>query len=237
MVSDMNATNDTNPNEDHTGAGTQADWPGRDAGAPATAPVEGPPVAPVEAAPVGLTAAATGPDADSPAPPVDWQDRFERERRRSRVFMATTAVAGALVVGSLFYVSAQGSSPDSAAMMGPEMQDNGGMGREMAPGMPGQDGDARGPGRRGDSHPRGFGGAVEQLFNADGSLDTEAVEQFKERIAGLDAEGKQALAQHIAWDVVRGHLTQEQADELLAALDLEAADTGVDSGADTGSTT
>lgn len=239
--------NDRNidPNDSRPGAGPEPEWPGRAperdpipvaAGAESrphdAASVEPPPVAPAEAAPVGLTTM-TAPE-PAPAPLVDWQDRYEKEHRRSRIFMATTAVAGALLVGSLFFAAAQGSSTDATAF-GPGMQDRSGTGRGMAPGMPDQDGDASDPGMMGDRHGMGFGGAVEQLFNADGSLNTAAVEQFKEQIAGLDAAGQQALAEHIAGDVTRGHVTQDQADELLKALDLEPADTGT--GSETGSGT
>lgn len=225
----MDDTSTPKSNDPDTPEGT---WPGQaadprpqqatDAG-PVDPPPAPPPASPV--APVGLTGE-SGP-APSPAPIVDWRQRYEDERRRSRIFLATTAIAGALLVGSLFYASAQGDPTTSTFdRSGPGLQDGRG-----GPGMSGHDDnldgrtapDGMGPGTGTDPSDPGarvWGGVLEQLFNADGTMNATAVEQFQQQVAALDEAGQQQLAAHIASDVTRDHLTQEQADELLAALGL-----------------
>lgn len=220
--------NDTNPPNQ---------WPGRAEPEPADQHVTAPIGPPPAGAPVGLI--------EQPAPEpedVDWQGKYESERKRSRIFIAATAVAAALFVGSLFYASAQGGSTAGTDLADqPGMSGGLGVGpQDQGPGLGsrgfGDDSDSdsdSGPGMSGGMGvPPGF---AEQFFSSDGTLNSAAVEQFREQLeaAGTSADTiKEQLAAHIAGDVTRGHLTQEQADELSEALGLDLASGDTSGGTD-----
>ena len=230
--------NTTPSNSEWPGRATDS-WVGNDP--TMTAPIGPPPAG----APVGLV--------EPPAPfaeDVDWQGKYESERKRSRIFMAATALAAALLVGSLFYASAQGGSAgtDLAGQQTPGLGTGPqGMGPNNGFGDDGQSDDGQsddrglaGPGMGAPGMGGGMGvapGTVEQFFAADGSLDSDAVAQFKEQLdaAGTSADTmKQALAAQIEGDVTRGHITAAQAKELLDALGLDASTADDSNGTGTG---
>lgn len=168
----------------------------------------------------GLDASAATPTPSAGSADPVWRDQYLRERKKSRLFMATTAVALLLLVGSLFYAVAQNQSTqlaDLVAGRGP-----GGAGLE----------DGRHPGS---TRPRGGeaqgreGISVDRLFNADGSVNEELIESLKDRAERFGGVGRFSgrIAAGIAGAVSSGEITQEQADELMAALDLDSSGGGI----------
>ena len=153
------------------------------------------------------------------AAPV-WRDQYLKERKNSRLFMATTVVAVVLLVGSLFYAAGQDNSTQPADLVagrGP-----GGTVLE----------DGRGPGSappRGERAPGRQDLSMERLFNADGSVDEELIESLKARAERFGGVGRfsDRIAAGIAGAVASGEITQEQADELMATLDLDSSSDGV----------
>lgn len=118
-------------------------WPGR-ADHP-TEPIEQPGDAP----PPGLHSDAdSGPGVSADTVGEDWQQRYETQAKRTKIFMATTVAAAAALVGSLFFVAAQaGNSGADPSRFG-----NPGLGRGTGPGAgPGM---GRGPS---DGGPPGMG--------------------------------------------------------------------------------
>jgi hypothetical protein len=165
-------------------------------------------------------------------PADDWPERLAKERRKTQIFMGTTALAGALLVGSLFYASAQGSADNAAMRDGSDA-----MGQAPGMGGPGMgrdlddDGQGMGRGMPGSGAVPQGGGLVQQFFASDGSINDDAVAQFKQRadaLAAVDQDGDQiaAMQSHLLADIQQavssGTITQDQADELVQALDLPA---------------
>lgn len=146
------------------------------------------------------------PAGDGPAS-NDWHKLYESERKKSRILGATTVAASLLAVG----IGAWGlSNADSAAMSSPA----GGQraGQFAPPGMPSQDGSGTMPGQMGGQD------LASQLFNTDGSVNTEAVEQLL-----ASAPDGADLDQFLQFAVQRGELTQSQADAIAAAVDGTSA--------------
>lgn len=171
------------------------------------------------------------------APPISVEDgdegvgALERERRRTRIFMATTAVAGAALVGTLFYASAQGQSagtPIAATERGGQAGPGFGMhdGDDDGLGMPGRGMDQEGP-EGGMPGGPGSGAPVLQFFNQDGSVNTALVDQYKE--LGATDEQESFMAQRLAHEIdealASGLITDAQVKALSAALDIDLSDT------------
>lgn len=147
------------------------------------------------------------------AAPV-WRDQYLKERKKSRLFMATTAVAVVLLIGSLLYAVGQSDSTQVADPVG------GGAGLEEGhrPGSAPGEGGGLGQGSL----------SMQQFFDADGSLNEELVASFRERAEQMGATGQfsNRLVGAISNSVATGEITQEQADELLEGLDLSSSGDG-----------
>lgn len=122
-------------------------WPRR-----AEHPTE--PIPPQAAAPPpGFAGDPVDPEAPSSGPrPVgtvdDWQQRYEEQARRTRIFMATTVAAAAALVGSLFFAAAQAGNAgtDPAGFGTPGMGRFPGPSNGAPPGMGHHGGIGDGPG-------------------------------------------------------------------------------------------
>ncbi len=147
----------------------------------------------------------------STPPPVgrSWESMYQAERKKARILGATTVAASLLAVG----LGAWGVSNEGAAAAGGPGQFGGGQGAtsQMAP--PGSTGTM--PGQGG---PMGQDlGSI--LLNSDGSVNTEAVQQFVTRMPSG------ALDQILAMAVQNGELTQDQADAITAAAGSSTSST------------
>lgn len=153
---------------------------------------------------------ATQPGADT------WQTKYEKEKKRSLLFAVTTAGASVLAVVALVWGVAQSPSATatnaSAGLPGSSTGQfpGGGTTGQMPGGTTGQMPGGGGPG--------GMDPATD-LFNADGSINTSAVEQFFAMMPpGLDA------ATLISQMESGGAITSDQATALReAAADLPTA--------------
>lgn len=87
---------------------------------------------------------------DTEAAPIDWQARYEEQKRRTTLFMGAAVVAVAALIGSLFFAVARGNAADDigrGGITGPTQQFGGPGGTGMpGPGMRGM------PGRGFDDH-------------------------------------------------------------------------------------
>lgn len=158
------------------------------------------------------------PDAETPSPSATptpgpqtdqpWQSMYNAERKRARVLGATTVAVSLLAVGlGAWGINAQGATA------------SGGPGQFGPPGMSGNSSQG-GPGtgqRQGTIPGQGSNGTMpgpvdlgSLLLNSDGSVNTDAVEQFVQRIPSG------ALDQILAMAVSNGELTQDQADQIAA---------------------
>jgi hypothetical protein len=202
------------------------------------------PVASVASPPVGTPFETTVfPPTIGEFEPVDsqdsvWRDRYRNERKKAVLFMVTTAVAVALLAGSLFYAVARtGSTPISAPLsgQGPGLGGNGGGpglgGNGGGPGLDGNDQGFGPPGGRNGTGDRG--GLIQRFFNSDGSVNESAVAQFEERASQFGGGGGSGggrsgdrLAEGIESAAASGDITSEQANELLAALGISSGSTG-----------
>lgn len=181
-------------------------------------------------APITSEEADTAAQATAPPEPTpeSWQEQYQKERRRSRILMGTTAVAGALFAGSLFYAVAQTNTVTPAGFNGPGQGFQGGPGQgQGGPGMGrGGSGWGDGDGYGGPGMMRGqvpMGGFVEHFFNSDGSLNEDLAAQFKQELQDRGTAFEQQLQAEIAREVAKGDITQKQADELSAALGLSSS--------------
>lgn len=149
------------------------------------------------------------PPTPSPSPQTDqpWQSMYKAERKKARVLGATTVAASLLAVGlGAWGLNAQGASTQA------------GPGQFGGPGATSQFGP---PGTTGNTAPGSTGampgpGALGQdlgslLLNSDGSVNTDAVQQFVQRVP------TGAIDQILALAVQNGELTQDQADEIAHA--------------------
>lgn len=167
---------------------------------------------PVSPAPNPAAKSATDAGAGAPV----WRDQYLNERKKSRLFMVTTAVAVLLLIGSLFYAVGQNNTTQVAD------PGSGSAGLEEGHGS-------------GFGGPGGGGGLgqpdllMERFFNEDGSVNEEGVAPFKERAEQFGTEGQFAdrLLTSVSELVASGEITQEQAEELLEALGLPSSGGGV----------
>lgn len=161
---------------------------------------------------------ATGPAPDE----RDWQSLYSAERKRSRILGASTVAASLLAVG----VGAWGlTQTDSAGTSGPSQfggpgstsQFAPGNGNQFAPPDNGQSGttDQFAPPGNGQSGTMSGPGQdlTDSLFDSDGSVNTDALQQLLSAMPG----GAANLEQFLTMAVQNGQLTSEQADQLLAA--------------------
>ena len=135
----------------------------------------------------------------------DWHAKFQSERKKARILGATTVATALLAAGlGAWGLNAQGSS----TMSGP----GGGQAGTSQFGPPGStNGTSQfGPPTTGQGGPQGMD-LASMLLNSDGSVNTDAVEQF----VAQAPDG--ALDQILSMAVQNGELTQDQADEIAAA--------------------
>lgn len=133
--------------------------------------------------------------------PDTWRAQYLSERRKARIFMASTAVLGVLFAGTLGYVLV---SDDDGQVEQIGAED-------------------------GFSVPGGFGGGnvVERFLDQDGEVDPAAVAAIVEQIRLSGRDPQQLLARFelgIARAVATGSITQEQASEILAQLQVAVDD-------------
>ena len=131
-----------------------------------------------------------------------WRDQYLNERKKTRIFMASTGVLAVLLVGSLIFAVGQ-SDPSPVAEPGTSS---------------GQLGPGGGTGG-------GSGDFVQRFLNPDGSVNEAQVAEFKERMEqfGGDGQFEQRFVDGIQEAVDSGQITQESADELSAALGVSGA--------------
>lgn len=126
-----------------------------------------------------------------------WRAKYEKARNRSRILAGTTAAACVLAVGAGVWGVTKSSSsqvPNLASGQFP----GGAQGGPGGLGGPGQGG----PGRM-----------LANMFNSDGSVNSESVDEFKSRMpSGVDPTELVDRAQQ------SGAITEEQAAKLKAAL-------------------
>jgi hypothetical protein len=140
---------------------------------------------------------------------------YQAERRKARILGATTVAASLLAVG----LGAWGLKADGASTASGPGQ-FGGPNSTSQFGPPGSDGNT-GQGSTG-SMP-GPGGMSQDLgsllLNSDGSVNTDAVQQFVQRMPSG------ALDQVLAMAVQNGQLTQDQADRIAEAAGTSTSST------------
>lgn len=170
---------------------------------------------------------------------------YSAERKKARVLGATTVAASLLAVGmGAWGLSNAGDSsttqmrgPGGTSQFGPPGQTGTLPNQDGTGTLPNQDGSGTFPNQDGTGTPPsqdGTGAAPQQggpgqdlaalLFNSDGSVNTEALEQFQLNVPGG------TLEQFLAMAVQNGALTQEQADQLAEAA---GAATSTESGTST----
>lgn len=164
------------------------------------------------------------------APPEGWQAAYEKSHRQSRIFMATTAVAGVLALGLGAWGVAQAASTDVGTSAVSQTIPGGGLGQGgQGPGGLGQGGlgqgglgqgapgGGQGMGAPGQGGP-GIGGLADTFFNSDGSLNQTQVDQLKQMLTTGNGPTLAGFKQILTHAVSDGDITQAQADKLLAAL-------------------
>lgn len=111
---------------------TDEKWPG------SADPNQTQPIAPPPAGVAVSDPPPSGFEADAPDPdPVDWQGRYLEQKRRTTLFIGTTVVAVAALIGSLFFAMARGNAVGEFTrdgINGPSRQ----FGGPGGAGMPGQ---------------------------------------------------------------------------------------------------
>ena len=137
-----------------------------------------------------------GPDPTAD-PSRRWQDLYTSERRKARILGATTVAASLLAV--------------AAGAWGLGNTDSSGPGQLGGPGQFGPAQPGMGQQQGGNPVPAPSMGRdlADMLFNADGSVNQEVLQQFRSRLpGGFDAFLQSAVG--------NGELTQDQADALAA---------------------
>ena len=139
-----------------------------------------------------------------PRPESQWQTMYAAERKKARILGATTVAASLLAVGAGVWgltaneATAQTGGPGTS-QFGP-------------PGTPGQNG------------PMGKD-LSSMLFNTDGSVNTDLLQEFLTRMPG----GGSGLQHFLEMAVSNGELTQAQADAIAGAVDdSSSTSTGTD---------
>lgn len=170
-----------------------------------------------DAAPLGVDdplVQRTAPRSEDPA--HIWREKYLKAHRRSQTFAATTVIGLVAAVGGVAWgVTQQSDSTTTVAADAPTLLDGG----QLPDGFLPPDGFAPGDGRGfGDGMGQRGGAMLEGLFDEDGSVNTEAVDQFLALVPeGLDA------TRLVERGLMRGSITEEQADALREAFG--AADT------------
>ncbi len=140
--------------------------------------------------------------------PRDWQELYAAERKRSRILGAATVAASLIAVGSAAWGF---TANDNAGAAGPGRPGGPGVTNQFAPPADGGTGTTAVPGGPGAGIPSQDLAA--RLFNSDGTVNDEALQDFVSAMPGAGAN----LEQFLATAVQAGALTSEQADQLLAA--------------------
>ena len=158
-----------------------------------------------------------------------WRTAYHKEHKKVRILGLTTAAGAVLaLVFGVWGITQMANTPSSVAgVIGGEGQRDGtitgpGMGGPAAAGRPG------GGAGQGLAHgqavapPEGAirGGLLENMLNADGTVNQSAVDQFASQMAAGDGPPAALLADMAAREVANGDLTQAQADQILAALGI-----------------
>ncbi len=147
--------------------------------------------------------AGTSSDAQVDLPAIEdtWQAKYEKARKRSKILACTTAAACVLAVGAGVWGITKSSSPQPPDFASGQFP-GGGPGGFGGPGGQGGLIGQGGPGRM-----------LADLFNSDGSVNTEKVNEFKSRMpSGSDPTQLVDQAQQ------SGAITADQATKLKAAL-------------------
>jgi hypothetical protein len=141
------------------------------------------------------------PDATAP----EWRNQYLVERRKARIFMASTAITLAALIGTLAFDLASSDPVQAPTAFAGE-------------GLPDPPGD--GTGLRGG---RGAIGGVERFLNDDGSVNTAAVDETLSRFAdrgGVPERFAERMIGNVDDAVAAGTLTKQQGLALLAALGI-----------------
>lgn len=147
----------------------------------------------------------TNPPAHPDATAQSWRSQYLAERRRARIFMATTALSLAALMGTIaFNVVGDDPVQAPAAVAAERLADPPGDGTGLRGGL-------------GD-----FGG-VERFLNDDGSLNTAAVDETLSRFAdlgGVPERFAERMIGNVDDAVAAGTLTEQQGMDLLDALGI-----------------
>jgi len=158
-----------------------------------------------------------------------WHRKYKRERTARRVFVGTTVAAGVAAVGmGIWGLTANlNDSPVSVAgllgsgLQAPDSSTGSGNGRGGAPGS----GAPEGGGVAG-----GIGSMLGNLFNSDGSLNSDALDQLKGSAQG----GSGQLDRIVGLAESSGIITSDQAKQLRDALSSSTGSGSTGSGASDG---
>lgn len=134
-----------------------------------------------------------------------WRSQYLAERRKSRIFMATTAISLAALVGTLAFGLASNDPVQAPVAVAGD-------------GLANSLGDGTGPGG-------GLGavGGVERYLNDDGSVNSAAVEETLSRFAdlgGVPERFAERLIGSVDDAVAAGTITVQQGMDLLEALGI-----------------
>lgn len=152
----------------------------------------------------GVVPTTAAPGAAEPDAATTWKTKYEKEHKRAKILAGVTAAACLLTVGVGTWGVTKASQPQLPEFASGQVPNSGA----------GQGGMGGGPGGSGD--PGGQGGPsqlLSSLFNSDGSVNTEQLEQFKSRAPqGVD------FTEMVDRALQSGAITQDQATKLKAAL-------------------
>lgn len=134
-------------------------------------------------------------------PAVTWRSKYDKEHKRVKILAGTTAAATVVAIALGVWGATSASRPSGPDFAAGQMGGPGG----MSQGGPGGFG---GPGGQG-----GPSQMLSNLFNSDGSVNTERLNELKSRAPqGID------LTQMIDRAQESGAITEDQATKLKAAL-------------------
>lgn len=133
-----------------------------------------------------------------------WRAKYEKARNRSRILAGTTAAACVLAVGAGVWGVTKPSDSQAIDLASGQFP----VGAQAGPGDP-----QGGPGGLGGPGQGGPGRMLANMFNSDGSVNTERVDEFQSRMpSGIDPTELVDRAQQ------SGVITEDQATKLKAAL-------------------
>lgn len=142
-------------------------------------------------------------------PATTWKDKYEKEHKRSQILAVVAAIACVLTLGAGVWAISKSNRPARPDFAGGQFDGRGGPGGRGGMGGPGSQ-NGRGENSR----------LLRNLFNADGSVNTEKLQQFKAN-APQDWDPN-ALVDRA---VTSGAITEEQGKKLKAALNASSTST------------